>query len=260
MVVFAHITGRASRALQQLASAKEEAGLRGLTSAGLSMGRLLLAYPVVVATDTVFDLRRGVHTRGDLRHEEDLAPHAVGHDPVNYVPVDLRMWKKLHATLSIDRAATTFVDLGAGRGRAVLLAGELGFGRVIGVELDEDLAREADDNVHRWRPRHRTSIPPGQEITIVHGDCATYRLPDGPLVLSMFNPFGPTTLRHVLTQLCQTPRAPVHLTYFNPVHEAVLGEFPRLRRHSRGSGWTVHMLDGNSTPSDRRAEAADGRG
>src|ERR1700719_3166712 len=47
--------------------------------------------------------------------------------------------------------AYTFVDIGAGKGRALLLAAELPFRKVIGVELSEELARIAQKNITLWK-------------------------------------------------------------------------------------------------------------
>jgi len=40
------------------------------------------------------------------------------------------------ATVPLEPAESTFVDLGSGRGRALFFAARTGFHRVIGVELD----------------------------------------------------------------------------------------------------------------------------
>ena len=49
--------------------------------------------------------------------------------------------------------AFTFVDVGAGMGRAVLLAAELPFKAVVGVELNPTLAGIARRNAAMWRRR-----------------------------------------------------------------------------------------------------------
>ena len=152
---------------------------------------------------------------------------------------------RLHSTIPIERGSATFVDLGSGRGRAVILAAEMGFRRVVGVELDAHLVQEAQENLRRWQLR-RPPCHPGQEVVLVQGDAALYRPPGGPLVIWMFNPFGATTLRHVLNDLCDGRRStdgPVFLAYFNPVHESVLREFPAVTLHSRGRRWAVYRLD-----------------
>src|SRR5579871_6336835 len=48
----------------------------------------------------------------------------------------------------------TFVDVGAGKGRAMLLASELPFRHVIGAELNPDMAAIAQRNLSLWQASH----------------------------------------------------------------------------------------------------------
>jgi SAM-dependent methyltransferase len=219
---------------------------RGASTGALRLLRRSLAVPVVKASDVLFDLRRGIRTRGTRQNDSAVVARSWGGDPYDYQGTHLLFWRRLHSAIPITPAAATFVDLGAGRGRAVILAAETGFGRVTGVELDPELAKEAEDNVRRWRLRRRATPPPHQEVVIVQGDAAAYRLPDGPLVVWLYNPFGATTMRQVLRRLCETARradVPIFVAYFNPVHQAVFEEFERLTVHARAKRWVVYRLD-----------------
>ncbi|MGK5110412.1 hypothetical protein [Geodermatophilus sp. CPCC 205506] len=217
--------------------------------------RRAAARPVNAVAEWAFDRWMGVRTRMPLRQGTDPAPVSVGGDPQHYEPAPLLLWPSVHWAVPLERGATTFVDLGAGLGRAVILAAELGFRRVVGVELDERLAREGQENVRRWRAHRPSASRPGQEVVIVHGDAACYRLPDGPTLIWMFNAFGPSTLRHVLGQVCSRTRAArdeLAIVYCNPVHEWVFDEFPRLTLHRRAKRWAVYRLD-PAPPDTRRA-------
>ena len=89
---------------------------------------------------------------------------------------------------------TTFVDLGAGMGRAVLLASELKFKAVVGVELHPTLANIARQNMRIWRALGRARAP----MRVVERDVVEFGLPDGPLVAFLFNPFGAAVMRRLL--------------------------------------------------------------
>jgi tRNA1(Val) A37 N6-methylase TrmN6 len=77
------------------------------------------------------------------------------------------------------------VDVGAGKGRALLLAAELPFRKVIGVELNEALARIAQRNVTPWKRIARSRA----EIRVMHEDAAEFRWPRTPLLVYLNNPF-----------------------------------------------------------------------
>jgi SAM-dependent methyltransferase len=234
---------KAKQAARRLVTAWGRAGGRGVAGELLRLARELVGVPLALARELLFDLRRGIRTRGFVRNEDHVAARSVGGDPLFYQPIGLRPLKEALATVPVDRGGSTLVDLGAGRGRAVLLAAEAGFGHVVGVELDERLAAEAERNVQRWRRRAARGATP--QVTVVHGDAATAPLPSGPLVVTMFNPFGATTLELVLGSLCTARRddpEPAWVVYVNPVHEAGFAAFPRFTAHARGRDWVVHRL------------------
>lgn len=133
------------------------------------------------------------------------------------------------AALPLRPGDFNFVDLGCGKGRAVLIAAQFPFRRILGVELDPELCRIARANVALqpdWAAR----------ISVLQQDAATVLYPDGPLVVFMFHPFFPRILRRVLAnlgrQLRRSPRETWLLYANNPRYTRVLRRFPFLREVS----------------------------
>jgi SAM-dependent methyltransferase len=129
-----------------------------------------------------------------------------------------------------------FIDLGSGKGRVVLLAARYPFGRVIGVEISEELNDIARENVERVRDKLRCP-----RVEIVTADLTQYKLPDEVTHAYMYNPVtGPlfeAVLSNVLASLDRRPR-PLRLIYAcpdAPLRAALekTGRF-RLVKQSRG--------------------------
>lgn len=91
--------------------------------------------------------------------------------------------------------ALTFVDLGSGKGRAVLLASLRPFRAVVGVEHRPALHAIAQRNVASFGARARAPIH------LLLGDAAEQPLPDGPLLVWLFNPFDADVLAAALRRL-----------------------------------------------------------
>lgn len=247
------VVWKSCRIASLLLSALRTRGARGLAAETGRIARLLAAALPALIGEYAFDLRRGVRTRGYFRNDDVIGPRSVGGDGVYYQPIGLRPLRAVVSTIPLRPAATTFLDLGAGRGRAVLLAGEYGFGHVLGVELDGRLAVEGQQNIGRWRRSRMGAGRAGQDVRIVQGDAATAPLPDGPLVVALFNPFGATTLRLVLDRVSAEDRSGnLYVAYINPVHAEVVEKYPRLAPHSSGPDWQVFRLR-PAPPEHRRA-------
>ncbi len=127
----------------------------------------------------------------------------------------------MRALRRLDLGPTdVFADVGAGKGVAVLLAGELAVRRAIGVELSPDLAATARRNVELNRRRLKA-----ERIEIVTSDVLQWEIPDDLTVVFLYNPFGGQVFSAVVRALIESyDRAPrrVRIIYRNPAEEAAL--------------------------------------
>lgn len=126
---------------------------------------------------------------------------------------------------------TIFLDVGAGKGRAMLLASQYPFLRVEGIELNPHLAAVAGRNITQWR------VDPGANalapIEFHCGDATRHPLPPAPLLAYLFHPFEAKLLRrflrHLQKSVASTPRA-IDLIYVNAEHDSLLDRAKGLQR------------------------------
>jgi SAM-dependent methyltransferase len=159
----------------------------------------------------------------------------------------LDIW--LHRTTPQPIERTVFLDVGAGKGRAMLLASQFPFLRVEGVELNADLARIAAANISLWdNDLQANALSP---LTLHHADATTHPLPSEPTLAFLFHPFELPILRrflrHVERSISNNPK-PFELLYVNAEHDSYLDHHPAFTRL-----WTglVPM-----TPADHLADLA----
>jgi SAM-dependent methyltransferase len=91
----------------------------------------------------------------------------------------------------------TFVDMGCGKGRVLLLASELPFRRIVGIEFATPLAEIAQHNLRSYR----WNIQRCRDVAVVTGDATEWELPPEPTVLFFANPFFPNVMRQVIENL-----------------------------------------------------------
>lgn len=151
-----------------------------------------------------------------------------------YQPIPPEQFREIMSALSGHLAPDTnfsqftFIDIGAGKGRALLLASEFGFRRIIGIELIPELVEVARENVGKFERRGSYS-----RIEVVCGDATDFVLPAGPAVVFLFNPLPQSSLRKFLENLEQSLRQnpyPVNVVYANPIFEQIIESVPSLTR------------------------------
>lgn len=129
-----------------------------------------------------------------------------------------------------DREDAALVDIGCGKGRALIVASEFGFRAIVGIELSPELAAIAESNAAIVARKHPDRTP----ITIVTGDALDVRhLPGGDLVIYLYNPFGRDLierLRRNVEKLVRGGDRTVYVVYYNPVFGEVFDGSPSLRR------------------------------
>jgi hypothetical protein len=130
------------------------------------------------------------------------------------------------AALPIDFREFTFVDIGSGKGRTLLLAAEYPFKRIVGVELIAELHRAAEENIAAWRTQSPARVA-SFSIESLRMDACEFVFPETPLVVYLFNPLPEAGLRRVIQNIeaswRRAPR-PVWIVYHNPLLESVLAE------------------------------------
>jgi SAM-dependent methyltransferase len=123
----------------------------------------------------------------------------------------------------------TFIDLGSGKGRTLLMAADYPFRRILGVELLPALNEIAQQNLAQYRSASQKCFV----MESICADATTFALPDNALVIFLFNPFPESGLRRALANLEKSldahPR-PMHVVYHNPQLEALLNETGRVKR------------------------------
>jgi hypothetical protein len=140
-------------------------------------------------------------------------------------------WRRCSPLPVLDQF--TFIDVGAGMGRAMLLAAQHPFSAVVGVELHPTLARIARRNLAIWREQGRALTG----MRVYCRDAVSFPLPPGPCVAFLFNPFAGPVMRAVLRawsgQLEKKPRR-FELLYVNNEQEDVIERQPGFKRLFRG--------------------------
>jgi hypothetical protein len=185
------------------------------------------------ARDRAFDLWYGIDSAGDASLDGLTPVGAHAADATYYGAGDPVVLRRALFSLHLDIPRYTFIDLGSGKGRIVLVAACLPFRRVVGVEFIKEFHEMALANLRRWPA---PQILCGK-ITLMCEDAATFEFPPDPLVVYLFNPFGERPLAQVMANLtasmCERPREIVIL-YVNPKQEKVVLETRGIHLLERG--------------------------
>jgi SAM-dependent methyltransferase len=143
------------------------------------------------------------------------------------------------ANLALPYEQFTFIDLGSGKGRAVLLASTLPFRKVVGVEFSQALHQVAEENLRRWPEGARKC----RQIVLECMDAREYRLPDESFVLFLYNPFGPPIMEQVIANVrAAHARSPgrIVVLYFTPKHAALWDRVEFLTKAQTGPGYSIY--------------------
>ena len=226
-MVLSRIAGRV-RSLRQ----------RGLWAAAKRVAQVLYrrVVPRRVAAPHPFDVEHGLDTGGLLYGKDILSGHAndaqntayFGSQP-SVMQTGLNYWLDELRKTGESPDGFTFLDIGCGKGRAVMLASELPFQRVIGIELSADLVMLAHENLERWESRPHLC----RDLSVVTADVLEYPLPDGPTLLYMYHPFEAELFGRWVESLrtaLPARTAPLYLLYANPYYENLLQALPHAHR------------------------------
>jgi predicted RNA methylase len=215
---------------------------------GLKVGEGFTRHP--------FDEEFGVRTSGLVAGRHLKSGHLHDRHATAYYGVApsvfrtlLMRWQRSRPAGAIEEFS--FIDVGAGMGRAVLLAADAPFRQVLGVELNSTLVRIARRNLAVWRAARRAHAP----MKMVCCDAVEFPLPQGPCLAFLFNPFGAPVMRRLLAawrKALAGRAAQFDILYVNNEQERILEQqagFTRLFlgqvRRSRADAIADHRILAN---------------
>jgi predicted RNA methylase len=209
-----------------------------------------------------FDVEFGVRTSGLIAGRHLKSGHRHDRHSTAYFGVApsvfrslMRRWQRTRGAASLQDF--TFVDVGAGMGRAVLLAAESPFKAVVGVELHPGLAAIARKNLTVWRKADRARAP----MKVICVDAVEFEWPMGPCLAFLFNPFGAAVMRRMLKALAKSFKGregELDLLYVNNEQEWVLEAQVRQAQVREGQAGFVRQFLGQ-VPRSRTDAIADYR-
>jgi hypothetical protein len=169
--------------------------------------------------DASFDEDHGVDTSGTTRldHLVIAGPHR--RFGIAHTASDPDEFANAVASLDVGHEDFTFIDLGSGKGRAVVMALSYPFRRVVGVEFALELHRVAEANLVSLAAAG-TDI---RRVELFHADVTSFNFPEEPLLIYLYAPFEGDVMHKVVQRVLRTHTAnprPIFILYANPFLES----------------------------------------
>jgi SAM-dependent methyltransferase len=205
-----------------------------------------------------FDQMHGVDTSGLVPARNLVTGHPNDEHVTAYYGVApsilralIERWRETLPPHPIE--SYSFIDVGCGKGRGLLVASEYSFRRVVGVELNPEMVAIAQQNVEHWRRDHAADVTAARvaPIEVIEQDALDFELPETPTLLFLFHPFEAPVLKQLLrrieTQFAKRSGT-LDLLYVNAECAGVL---------DRNPGFTQLFLDNvPMSPEDHAADLA----
>lgn len=189
-----------------------------------------------------YDFREGTDTAGVVGLGGLSIASPNKHRGVYYGATKQRPFLEVLERVAPPKACT-FVDVGCGKGKVLLMAMDYGFNHVTGIEFSSELCAFACRNVEAVRRRRGLAC----EIEVLECDATDYPVRPGDGVFFLFHPFDESIMsifiEHVAESVRRHPR-PIWLIYSYPVHNNVIEKHPLFSSHEayhvRGTPYMVY--------------------
>lgn len=153
-----------------------------------------------------FDLAHGVDTEGEFEGWTYLSDLTITSDNWiqgnNYCAIDPQRFSAILSRLDIRCEDFTFIDYGSGKGRALLLASDFPFRRVMGLEFSRELHEIAERNIRTYRQAPKACrVVESHCVDFVH-----FVPPPEPCLLYFFDPCSEALFARVLENIGRSLR------------------------------------------------------
>jgi hypothetical protein len=163
-----------------------------------------------------------------------------------YQPTEPSLFQEMIGVISsqpgFDFHDFTFIDLGSGKGRTLLMASDYPFRQIIGVELLPALHHIAQQNLSQYHSDNQKCF----SLESICADATEFSFPADPTFLFLFNPFPESGLQRVIANLerslQQHPRA-VYVLYHNPLLAHLLDASTALKQIAKSAQFAIYRAN-----------------
>lgn len=198
-----------------------------------------------VTSDLFFDMKYRIDTINTATLDEltiNSPNKAVGN---YYEGTNAYIFQKMISRVELDPSKVTFIDFGSGKGKAMFMAAERGFRKVIGVEFSIELVEICRRNLEIFKAKSRSKT----EFEILHMDASEYEIPADANLMFFSNPFNEAVTEKVIGNILrsydQTPRE-VWVVHLHPQGNMAFVRHPRFEvRHEAPEGYILRLKPAN---------------
>ena len=139
-----------------------------------------------------------------------------------YMPVSYSLLEEMIEQLNrlTNSSFNHFLDIGCGKGRALCVAANKGFGKVTGIDFSKEFCKAAEKNLSMTRKQF-----PDLQYKIINNDAFYFEIPNDVDCIFMFNPFDDVIMSGVAENILESFEInPRHITviYVNPLYKEEL--------------------------------------
>ncbi|NCN26880.1 class I SAM-dependent methyltransferase [bacterium] len=161
--------------------------------------------------DALGDYSLSVETKGRIEpFELDLPEHSLASSRAYQAAPYLILRSIFVALKKIKAPQETFLDIGCGKGRALLMAHRWGYKNLLGLDLSGRMISNASQNLAKKGIFH---------ARLKVADAVNFQYPSGDSVFFLNNPFDGNILRPVVTALKEQSSPESVFVYLNPLRE-----------------------------------------
>lgn len=194
-----------------------------------------------IISDLLFDMRYKIDTINTEQLENleiESQNKAVGN---YYEGTNAHIFQKMISRVGVDPSVSCFVDFGSGKGKAMFMAAERGFRKVIGVEFSIELVEINRSNLEIFKQSSKSKA----EFEILHMDASEYQIPSEANLLFFSNPFNETLTANVIDNILksfeQSPRE-IWVVHLHPQGNMAFAKHPRFKlEHEAREGFVFRL-------------------
>ena len=188
-----------------------------------------------------FDNTFGINTSGIISSVNLDSDSNNWENKHAYEPSNKEIFFHLLSKIPLEFPSYTFIDIGSGKGAVLFYATNFNFKEIIGVEYSSTLCDIATSNIESFNK----ISPSTASMKIVNSDVMDYQLPNGNLLIYLYNPFNEKILVPFIESVIKKKRANssnIWILYYTPLFKQFLDQFKELETIESCDEFVIYKL------------------